>query len=141
MNFGISQTIQNLSGDIFRQSLHNYSSKPSETIINPGLNINLNRDVVPVNPLSNLTTIQRLAKNSKSDQNEKNNDIASANDKDNQSGSGFDQDVIEHSFEHPQRIKTETVELLKVKPAIKRKSDDSSSARLYKKKPLKFQLI
>lgn len=97
--------------------------------------------MVPVNPLSNLTTIQRLAKNSKSDQNEKNNDIASANDKDNQSGSGFDQDVIEHSFEHPQRIKTETVELLKVKPAIKRKSDDSSSARLYKKKPLKFQLI
>jgi len=132
-----------IGGNLYTQSHPSYSSKPVTDLVNPGLNLCLYSDIVPI---FHGEFDYKIKKNVDLGEKDKQNEDEKSQNLNIQSGSGINsEDLIDFSFNHPKRIKTETVRLPKQK-TIKRQSTSSNEAEEPFKKPKlngqhKFQLI
>jgi len=129
MDFSVSKTIQTFGLHVFESSYPYYTSKPSTDLLNPGMNIRLYQDVVPIlNGFEESRLIPKIEAKKESEVIE------------NQTGSGFEDDLISKSFQHPQKIKTETIQV--GSKSEKRKIDETPN-NVKKRKDVKhkFQLV
>jgi len=129
MDFSVSKTIQTFGLHVFESSYPYYTSKPSTDLLNPGMNIRLYQDVVPIlNGFEKSRSIPKIESKEESDVVE------------NQTGNGIEDDLIKKSFQHPQKIKTETIEV--GSKSQKRKIEDlSKNVKKQKAIKHKFQLV
>lgn len=130
MQFSVANSIANLESNVYNQSFPNYSSKPAIDRINPGLVTQLYTDIVPLHYAHNSPNAIHQKK-------EPNEDILQAQQVENQTGSGAE-DIIKHSFLHPQPIQTEVLLPLK-KNKRKIEEADRSEVKSTKKIKHKFQ--
>lgn len=105
MNYSLSKTIQAYGGQIRSGNFNLYTSTPSIDLVNPGFNLRLYSDIVP------LTAGQTQTEYFK----EKIEDKKGNDEKVDKDGFGKEEEMIEHSFEHPRPIKTETIEVFQRK--------------------------
>jgi len=129
MDFSVSKTIQTFGLHVFDSSYPYYTSKPSTDLLNPGMNIRLYQDVVPI--LSGFEKSRSIPKIESKEE----SDVV-----ENQTGNGIEDDLIKKSFQHPQKIKTETIEV--GSKSQKRKIEDlSKNVKKQKAIKHKFQLV
>ena len=120
MEFSVAKTIESLGGHVYTNSYPNYSSSPAFDFVNPGMNINLYTDIVPITN-SSRELDYRIEQKVESSYKSKIEETGEERNEKEQSGAGMDPKVIQ-SFLHPRAIKTEMVELVKSKKMNKRKS-------------------
>jgi len=107
-------------------------------LVNPGLNLSLYSNIVPISNSHNILNNQIQQKV------EKVPELSSDND---QIGAGMsEEDLIEHSFKHPKKIKIETIKLPKDEKKVKRQVQETEESVPLKKakfeqKPHKFQFV
>jgi len=135
MNFSVSKTIQNLGTHIFSNSSNIYSSTPALDFVNPGVNIRLYTDVVPIHAGQLTHNIE--TKVQKDEESETKSEIRRNEDDENQRGAGIDkeQNAIDYSFLHPRPIKTEVMQTFQMKQSKKRKSEENTEKNETRKKP------
>jgi len=107
MNFSLAKTIEAYGGKVHSGYFNLYTSTPSKDLINPGFNLQLYSDVVPLS--GGQTQTQYLQ--------EKTEAKSSNDEKEDKDGFGKEDEKIIHSFEHPRPIKTETIEVVQRKRA------------------------
>ena len=139
MNLEILKNISKICYGSFYTKIYNigsrYSSTPCNDFTNPGLNVRLYHDIVPIIPGPAVHEIHKKISNEIDEQ---------TRDESNQHGSGIDhQRLIEHSFNHPKPIKTERIEVLRDKKTNKRKLDGQGQTppKTKKARQHKFQVI
>ena len=136
MDFGVSKTIGSLGVRQFSNFHPFYTSQPAIDLVNPGVNMQLYSDIVPIFVGSQTHKIEQKVQETQ---------VNDSNGSNLQNGAGMDNEkLIEHSFLHPRPIKTEMIQLLKANP-LKRKSDQKSEFIVTKKikneKSHKFSLV
>ena len=123
MDFGVSKTIGSLGVRQFSNFHPFYTSQPAIDLVNPGVNMQLYSDIVPIFVGSQTHKIEQTVQETQ---------VNVSN------GSNLLNGL------HPRPIKTEMIELLKAKP-LKRKSDQKSefivTNKIKNEKSHKFSLV
>jgi len=131
MQFSVSESINALKGKLYVQPYPFYSSTPSQDLINPGFSLNLYSDIVPLNN----------GRDSQYKVVAKGNEILESETVENQTGSGLTNEEIQHSFQHPRPIKTETLYIKKSQGKRKIESSEQCDVKKPKKIKHKFQFV
>jgi len=135
MDFSLSKNIQNFGNHLYDSGHPFYSNKPSINYINPGLNISLYNDIVPI-----LSGFERHATQPKLEKSDGPNNETKDMMDNNQTGAGEEDDLIKRSFEHPRPIKTEMITV--TNKALKRHlNEPSKTIKKAKQVVHKFQLV
>lgn len=139
MDFSVARSLLALGGRFYSNAHCTYSSAPKDDFVNPGINLKLYADVVPINSGHNSLDYlieQKIEKATHSTEAIKNNDEI-----DNQKGAGTSVNHdLEQSFMHPRPIKTELV-LLEKKSRKRKKEQDQQSETKPTKVNHKFQFV
>ena len=137
MDYSVARSIQNIGGRLYSSARPFQTSTPSLDYINPGLNIQLYQEIVPITSGSVIHSIEQKHENVEATPKEDHK-------LHDQTGAGLDnQELIEHSFLHPRPIKTETIQLFKQNKSSKRKETTNLKSVPKKKKIAahKFQFV
>lgn len=132
MDFSLAQSIQSFGGRILSVPVATYTSTPANCKFNPGFNVRLYSDIVPIK-FSSHQNKNRVEYKS----NEEEIDLESI--ETDQTGDGIDANIAK-SFQHPWPIKTETLEVFERSKGQKRKNSDVKEAKPKKIKH-KFQFV
>lgn len=124
MNFSLAKGINSLGTHIHNSAINVYLSTPEKDFVNPGFNLHLYSDIVPIG-----STALPGSSMKRAEKEEKSEDLAKKLEIDNplQTGAGKEDLLIEASFEHPRPIKTEIIDAFHKevvsKTSSKRKND------------------
>ncbi|MBM3937459.1 MAG: hypothetical protein FJ333_02230 [Sphingomonadales bacterium] len=106
MEFTVANSLQYFGGNLHPQAFNVYSSTSHPNLTNPGLNLQLYTDIVPINGGHNTTEYkieQKVNSLSTTDVAKQDNPV--------QEGAGMTQEaLIEKSFRNPIKIETITIE-------------------------------
>jgi len=140
MDFNVSQSIQSFGGHLHMTPYVTYSSVPAQNQVNPGINVQLYSDIVPLH--SGFQNLHHKNENQSLPRTDNSNQDIDIEQTENQTGSGLDP-AIQKSFQNPRPIKTEVLEVFehKEKTSRKRKKDETKGEPKSKSVKHKFQLV
>jgi len=123
MDFSVAQGINKLLPKIYNSPIPTLSSNPATDYINPGINLKLYTEIVPITSKYSNTT--KKAEDDLKVMEESSN--LQTRDSE-QSGTGvLNEKLIQHSFQHPRLIKTEVVTFGDKNVSLKRPTTSKSA--------------